>query len=165
MLVIGKVLKSHGIKGEIKVDSFMDTPDILLKLKEVYIDNTLYKIERTALNGSFVLFKLSGLESIEDAEKLRNKEISAKKQNLPPNKKGRYYVDEIIGCKVFDNKQLLGEVINILQYGSADVYVLENNGKQIMFPFIDGVVANINILDKKITVNIEKFLQVAVYED
>lgn len=165
MLVIGKVLKAHGIKGEIKVNSFMDTPDILLKLKEISIGNTLYDIERTALIGSFILFKLRGIDSIESAEKLRNLEITVKKSSLPPVEKGRYYIDDIMGCRVLASGETIGEIVDILQYGSADVYVVKSLDKQIMFPFVDGVIKNINISSKEITVNKDKFLQVAVYED
>lgn len=163
MLVIGKVLKAHGIKGEIKVQSFMDTPDILLKVKEVYIDNVLYKIQRTALNGSFVLYKLSDIDSVESAEKLRNFDILTKKEKLPPSNE-RYYIEDIIGCTVLADKAI-GKVVDILQYGSADIYVVESDGKQIMFPFIDGVIDSIDIKRKEITVNKTKFSQVAVYED
>lgn len=165
MLAVGKVLKAHGIKGEIKVNSFMDTPDILLKLKEIYIGETLYKIERTALNGSFILFKLGGVDSVEVAETLRNCEITVPKNKLPPIEKGRYYIEDILGCVVISDGETVGKVVDILQYGSADIYVVNSNDKQIMFPFIDGVVANINISNKEITVNKDKFLQVAVYED
>lgn len=163
MLVVGKVLKAHGIKGEIKVQSFLDTPDMLLNIKEIYIDNNLYKVQRTALNGSFVLYKLSGVDSVESAEMLRNYDIYAKKSSivLP---KDRYYIEDIIGCTVLSD-QALGIVTDILQYGSADVYVVENNGKQIMFPFVEGVIEEINLQRKEIIVNKQRFLEVALYED
>lgn len=165
MLTIGKVLKAHGVRGDIKVDCYLDTPQKMLKIKEVLIDGKNYKIERTAQSGSFVLFKLDGIDTMEQAETLRNTLIMAKKEDLPPNEEGRYYIDDIIGCTVIRGEETIGNVVDIYQYGSADVYVVSSDKGQIMFPFVDGVIDNIDIKNKKITINKSKFAEVAVYED
>ncbi len=165
MLIIGKALKAHGVRGHIKVESYLDTPQQMLKLKEVFIDGKNYKIERTALNGSFVLLKLEAIDAMDEAEKFRNAIIYASKENLPKNEAGRYYIDDIIGCLVKNNEETLGKVTDIYQYGSADVYVIDSSSGQIMFPFVDGVIENIDINNKVILVNKTKFAEVAVYED
>ncbi|NCA92309.1 16S rRNA processing protein RimM [bacterium] len=165
MLIIGKALKAHGVRGDIKVDCYLDTPQKMLKLKQVFIDGKNYKIERTAQSGSFVLFKLDGIDTMEQAETLRNTLIMAKKEDLPPNEEGRYYIDDIIGCIVKSKAEILGKVVDIYQYGSADIYVVSSDKGQIMFPFVDGVIDNIDINNKEITVNESKFAEVAVYED
>ena len=165
MLIIGKVLKAHGIKGDIKVESYLDTPKKMLKLKEVFIDGNNYKIERTAQSGSFVLLTLGGIDNIEQAEKLKSAIISCPKKDLPPNEEGRYFIDDVIGCSVTNGEEILGNVVDIYQYGSADIYVISGSKGQIMFPLVEGVVKNIDIKNKEIIVNKDKFAEVAVYED
>lgn len=165
MLTIGKALKAHGVRGDIKVDCYLDTPQKMLKIKEVLIDGKNYKIERTAQSGSFVLFKLEGIDTMEQAETLRNTLIMAKKEDLPPNEEGRYYIDDIIGCTIISGEETIGKVVDIYQYGSADIYVVSSDKGQIMFPFVDGVIDNIDITNKLITINNSKFAEVAVYED
>lgn len=165
MLVIGKALKAHGVRGDIKAECYLDTPQKMLELKQVFIDGRNYKIERTARSGSFVLLKLCGIDSMEQAETLKNAIFYAQKADLPPNEEGRYYIDDIIGCIVKSKAEILGKVVDIYQYGSADVYVIDGDKGQIMFPFLDGVIDNIDINNKEITVNESKFAEVAVYED
>ncbi len=165
MLVVGKILKAHGVRGDVKAESYMDAPNLFSKLKTVYIDGKPIVVERARSSGGFALLKLVGVDTMNDAEALRNKELFAKKEDLPKPQEGRFYIDDLLGCSVTDGVAVIGVLDDIYQYGSADVYVVKSNGATIMFPLIDGVAENIDVKTKVITVNRAEFDKVAVYED
>lgn len=166
MLAVGKALKAHGIRGDVKAESYMDAPDLFSKIKTLYVGGKPYTVEKARAMGNFVLIKFKDVDTMNAAEAFRNRELFAKKEDLPKPKEGRYYIDDLIGCATSDGDgQFLGTVSDVYQYGSADVYVLEYKGKTVMFPFVDGVVLNVDTDNKKITVDGKEFEKVAVYED
>ncbi|MDD4316220.1 MAG: ribosome maturation factor RimM [Clostridia bacterium] len=162
-MLIGKVSKPHGVKGGIKVESFMDTPYAFSAIKEVEINATVYKIEKAQV-GQPLILKLSGVDTVEAAEKLRNAQIFINKERAPQPPDGRYYVDDLIGCRVLLEGEVVGELTDILQYGSADIYCV-SGAKNFMFPYVGEVIAKIDIASKEIVLNEREFDKVAVYED
>ena len=166
MLAVGKGLKAHGIRGDVKTECYTDTPDLFLKIKKLTVDKKEYIVERARVSGNFAYLKFRGIDTMNDAENFRNKEFFVNKADLPDPGEGRYYIDDVIGCAVFDGDKKIGFMEEVLQYGSADVYVMRApDGKTIMFPYVDGVIDNIDIVGKKISIIKEGFDKVAVYED
>lgn len=164
MLIIGKVLRPHGVRGSLKIQSYMDTPYSFSEMKTIFVKGIEYKIEKVQPSDSSVILKLEGIDSIEDAQNLRNAELTTPKEQAPELPQGRFYIDDLIGCKVFSNKKEIGELFEILQYGSADIYCV-NGKKKVMFPYVGNVVESIDIKNKKIVLNEDEFQKVAVYED
>lgn len=166
-IVIGKVIKPQGIKGEIKIDVASSDKKLVSKLKELFVDGKKFKVlsVKNLVNGVFV--KLDGINDRNEAELLRGKEVSFLKENMPKLDDGRYLVADIIGCKVCVENAVLGEITDILQYGSADVYVVKGvEGKaDFMFPCLKTVLKKVNIESKIINLNKEVLEQIAVYED
>lgn len=166
MLTVGKAIKAHGIRGDIKAECYMDEAAMFSSLKVLYFDGNAYEVEKTRSMGNFLLIKLSGVDTMDDAEKFRGKEIFARKTDLPQPKEGRYYIDDLVGSTVVNEcGERLGLLKQILQYGSADVYLMSDRGKTVMFPLIDGVVKSVDIVKKVITVDSLEYSKVAVYED
>ena len=166
MLAVGKGLKAHGIRGDVKTECYTDTPALFLKIKKLTVDKKEYEIEHARISGNFVLVKFRGIDTMNDAERFRNKEFFAKKSDLPDPGEGRYYIDDVIGCFVYDGEKKIGAMEDILQYGSADVYVMRGiDGKMVMFPYVDGVIEKIDVVEKEIFIIKNGFDKVAVYED
>lgn len=165
MLVVGRALKAHGVRGDVKAECFMDAPGLFSAIKTVYADGEAYEVEKSRVNGNFVLLKLKGVDTMDDAEKLRGKELSVRREELPAPAEGRYYIDDLIGCSVFDGAEKIGVLAEILQHGSADVYVVHGRRGVVMFPLVDGVVRSVDIGGKRIEVDGTEFGRVAVYED
>ena len=166
MLKVGKILRPHGVKGEVKTESYLDSPDLLARTKTVFIGGTKYTVEFGRVSGGFCLLKLSGISDMNGAESLRNLELSAEKSDLPPLSVGRFYISDLLGCKVFVSDTYIGKLTDILQNGAKDVYTVENeSGKTVYFPLADGVITDINIAEKRITADRNRFDEVAVYED
>lgn len=166
MLEVCKALKAHGIRGEIKAECFTDEPGALGKIKSFFIDGKEYKTERVKPFGNFALIKLLGVDDMNAAEALRGKVMFVPREQMPVPKEGAYYIDDIVGCVVRGESGLLyGKVEEVLQYGSADVFVLRKDGKTVMFPHLKRVVSQIIPEDKVILVKEEEFEKVVVYED
>lgn len=166
MLTVGKILKAHGIRGDVKAESYMDTPASFSALKTLYTEGKEFPLEKAKPAGNFVLLKFKGVDTMNEAEKLRGKLLFAKKEDLPDPGKGRYYIDDLLGSRVCDEEgAVLGILKDILQYGSADVYLLETDKGTVMFPYVGEVIREISTERKTITVCRREFGKVAVYED
>ena len=103
-----------------------------------------------------LLVKFVGIDTIEEAEKLKNLQIKIDSENIGELEENEFYFHEIIGCEVFDeNGKSLGEIIEILTPGANDVWVIKGqNGKEILIPYIEDVVKKIDIENKKIDIEV-----------
>ena len=163
-LVIGEVLKPQGIRGELKVKTFTDFPEDVKAFKTVYIDDTPYKILsfRVGTDGAAYL-GLRGIPDRNAAELFRGKKLEGDRQDAPELEEGQYYIVDIIGlsCET-EEGEVLGVVKDIANLAS-DVYTIEKNGKNILFPAVKGVVVKVDIEGGKLIVHKPKFDEVAVY--
>lgn len=162
---VGKVLKAQGIKGEIKLQSYLDDVAMFKGLKQLYIGSREYSVEQFRSDGSFCYAKLSGVSDRNTAEYLQNCAVYADKEciSIPQN---RYFVQDLIGCAVAtDSGEDVGEVTDVLQYGAADVLVCRKDGKGVSFPFLKDLVVSVSVERKRIVVAGKRFAEVAVYED
>ena len=100
-LEIGKIVNIHGIKGEIKVQPWADTPDDLLYFEEIWINGVKYNVINARTQKSCVLMKIEGVDTPEDAEKLRNKVISVDKDDFELDE-GIYFWEDLLGLEVRD---------------------------------------------------------------
>ncbi len=163
-LTIGEVLKPQGIRGELKVKTFTDTPEIVKQFGTVYIDDTPYKILsfRVGVDGAAYL-GLRGIPDRNAAELFRGKKIEGKREDAPPLEEGRYYIVDIIGLTcVSEEGEELGKVTNVVNL-SADVYTIEKAGKSILFPAVKGVIAKVDLQNEKLVVKKSIFDEIAVY--
>lgn len=159
MYVVGQVLKPQGIKGEIKVNSISPNPERFKSLKKIYIQKEnldTYSIESVRISNKFVFLKLLGINNREDTETLRGCDILIDESDLIKLSPGEYFVHEVIGCQVVSEDGLkLGEVIDISQYSSNDVYVVKNEaGKEVLIPATIEVIKQVDIEQKRIVVHL-----------
>lgn len=164
MPLIGKVVKAHGIRGDLKVKIFMDSPDCFVKIKKISINNKAYSVEKAKVDKGYVLLKITGVDDMTTAETFRDAEIFCERRELPKPKDNRYYIDDIMGCTFYADDDQIGKIVDILQYGSADVLVIRGE-KKVMVPWLKSLCAEINIGEKMFRVKKEKFLEVVTDED
>lgn len=164
---VGKVVKAQGIKGEIKLEVEIDDLASFVKQKVLKIKDTVYEVEsaKNLVNGVFV--KLIGIDDRNAADLMRGSLVYISKATQPELPKGRYYIVDLIGCKICVNGVERGVLEDIIQNGSADVYVVKGcgNHNDFMFPALKSVLQNIDIENKKIELNEERLKEIAVYED
>ena len=143
----GKIVGTHGIKGMLRVQPWSDSPEFLTGFKYLYTDSegkNRLEIVSAKPHGNVVLMAVSGVGSIEDAEKLRGTVIYIDRDDagLP---EGRFFITDLIGCSVtdFDSGKILGTLTDVSQTGANDVWHIENGGKEYLVPAIEDVIMTV----------------------
>ncbi|MCR3923363.1 MAG: ribosome maturation factor RimM, partial [Firmicutes bacterium] len=164
MATIGKVIGTHGVKGNLKVQPFSDFPQRITTLARVFVGNdeasTVYKVLEAFVNGRFWVVRLESVTDMAMAEKLKGTMLMiplTERVKLPAN---AYYLDQIIGLTVFTMDGLrLGEVKDVLKTGSNDVYVVQQDqGQDILIPALKTVVKNIDLENARVNVDLPEGL-------
>lgn len=159
-ICIGVVTKPQALKGEFRVKPQLLNLNQYKNFEKVYIGSFEYNVEKVTLRDTFVILKVSNINSCEEAELLRNKEIFADMEIEGSDEDNSLYVGYIL--KILDEN--IGKISDVNNYGSKDIvsFVGERNG---MMPIIDGLFENIDNDNKIITLNKEIFDQIVAYED
>ncbi|MBQ2754161.1 MAG: 16S rRNA processing protein RimM [Clostridia bacterium] len=153
MLEIGKIVNTHGLKGEMKIAPWCDGFDFFKQVKTVFINEKQYEITNSRQQKNLFVIKLSGVDSVDDTPGFINKVVYAKKSTLPELPENTYYIVDLIGLEVFNNGECVGKVYDVLQLKSNDVYVVKSDdGKEILVPAIKEFVKNISIDGNRIDV-------------
>ena len=159
-LELGQIVNVKGLKGEVKVNSFTDDntkferiPNVFLKQKGNLKE---YSIESVGYNKNQVIIKFKGIDTIEEAEKLRNSYIVVDREIFGELPEGVYYIADLLGLDVYtEDGTHIGKVDDIFSTGSNDVYVVKDElGKQKLLPGIDEVIKQIDLESGKIIVNL-----------
>ncbi|SKA76382.1 16S rRNA processing protein RimM [Clostridium sp. USBA 49] len=151
-LAIGQIINTHGIKGEVKVYPLTDDIKRFRKVKTAYIDGVCKNIIWCKIQSNKVILKIEGIDSIEEAEKYKNKYIEVSRNEAVELSEGEYFIADIIGCKVFDKNNIeLGEVYDVIKTGSNDVYWVKGK-KEILVPALKNIILDINIIENKIII-------------
>ena len=161
-LKVGKIVNTHSLKGEVKVISSTDFEEERFKKGSKLLitrGNQLIRevvVESYRNHKNFLLVKFEEIDSVEEAEKLKNLQIKIDSTEVGKLEENEFYFHEIIGCQVFDeNDKNLGEIIDILTPGANDVWVIKGeNGKEILIPYIEDVVKQIDITNKKVNIEV-----------
>lgn len=148
-LECGKVVSTHGITGEIKVQSWCDTPEDLLNIKNIYFGEGTgrIEIERIRIHKGMGIFKIVGVNSIEDAQSFRGKILFASREDLSVEE-GEYFIQDLIGISVFDvdDGTLYGTLDDVTETGANDVYHIKfADGETRLIPVIPDVIIETNI--------------------
>ena len=161
-LVIGKILKPQGIRGEVKVLPYTDGAEVFCGLKRVFIDGEEYKILNARAGDGTAYLALRGVPDRNAAELLRDKELTLPREEAPEPEEGSYYIADLLGSEIVtDTGKLLGTLKDIRQ-AATDIYTLETEKGDILFPAAKGVILSIDTENKKITVSEKRFKEVAV---
>ncbi len=162
MLIVGEVLKPQGIRGEIKVKPFTDSPEDFYAFKRVFLGGEEYRVLKARMGGGAVFLTLRGVPDRNAAELLRGKEISVLREDAPALEEGVYYIADLLGSAVeTEAGEHLG-VLTDIRPAATDIYTLEKDGKEILFPAVEGVILGIEPGAKRIVVDPKRFGEVAV---
>ncbi len=149
-LETGKIVSIHGLKGEVKIQPWCDSPEYLCTFKCLYSKSgdRVYEIERIRPQGNMVIAKLKGIDTPEQAQALRGRilYIDRDDADLP---EGSYFVADLIGLEVRDESgRSYGVISDVLQTGANDVYEIKSNdGKLYYIPAIPSVILSTDIQD------------------
>ncbi len=159
-LEVGQIVNTFGIKGFVKIYPYVDDIQRFDDLKNVYIQtkkfNTKLEIEEVKYQKNMVLVKFKGIDTLEQAEKLKNAYVEIDRSDAIPLEEGQYFIADLLGLEVFlDTGEKLGILEDIFNTGSKDIYVVKNElGKQYLLPYIDEVIKDIDLEKGKIIVHL-----------
>ena len=160
---IGHISNTHGLKGEMKVRPFTEDKKryeelkkILINIKDEYKE---YEIESVRYQKDVVLLKLKGVESIEEAERLKGRYIKIPRELAKETDEDEFFIADLIGCEVYQD-ELLGVVDDVFTAGASDVYVIKRKGKKdLLLPALKSIIKNVNVENKRIDVEIPRGLE------
>lgn len=159
-LEIGQIVNTFGIKGFVKVNPWVNDVTRFDDLKKVYIKirKSLkeLEIEEVKYHKNQVLLKFKGIETVEQAEMLRNAILEIDRKDAIPLEEGEYFIADLLESEVYtDEGEKLGILEDIFNTGSNDIYVVKNElGKSILLPRIKDVFKEIDVENKKIIVHL-----------
>jgi 16S rRNA processing protein RimM len=158
-MYIGRVANTHGVKGVIKVLPTTDDPKRFELLEKVTIEDARgkeadYTVIKVKYLHQFVLLELKEVTDMNMAESLKLGIIKIPKEEALPLETDEYYVQDLIGLKVYDHLDVyLGVIKDVLFTGSNEVYVVAlETGKELLLPAIKGCILNVDMTDKRMKV-------------
>ena len=161
-LELGKINNTHGLKGELKFEYWCDGIEYLKQLKKVYFDEngggeTELKSARPQKN--IAIIKLSGIDTIEQAQELKNKILYCNRDDAQIES-GAYYLADLIGCSVIDAEtgENYGEICDIMNYGSCDIYDVKKEKKHTLIPATPDIIAETDVENSIVRINAMKGL-------
>ena len=162
MIEIAKILKPQGIKGEVKALSSTNVSEIFDTLKSCLVGNKTMHIQHISSRQGFLYIKFEEINSRNDAENYRNQSLYIEKSLLEQFKdEDKFLVDDLIGMVIYDeNGEMVGQVLDIVNYGASDIIILEKDKRLYEVPFVDDVFAK---KGDKLIANSQKLLEVMVW--
>ena len=148
-LEIGKITSTHGIKGEMRFQPWCDGPEFLAKFKTLYFDKKGEKAVKIKArpNGEMAILKIDGVDTVEEAAKLRDKVLYMKRSDAKLSD-GQYFIQELMDCTVYDADDesiCYGVLTDVSQTGANDVWHIEKDGKEYLIPAIPPVVISTDV--------------------
>ena len=136
LIEAGKVVNTHGIKGDVRLLPWADSPGFLTGFKHIYINEKPVKILAANVHKGCVIATLEGIDNIDDAIKLKGSVFKIKKTDVQLEE-GRYFIDDLIGLKALDaeSNEDLGTVTDVLSLPSNNVYVIKGS-REILVPAV-----------------------------
>ncbi len=151
-LELGQIVSTHGIKGEVRINPWCDSPAFAKKFKTVYFDNLgnqPIKVEACRPHGNVILMKLEGINSVETALTHKNRVIYIKRDDAHLSKE-TWFIEELIGCDVFDvdTGAFYGKITEVSVTGANDVWhITDNSNNEYLIPAIKDVVIDVDVND------------------
>ncbi len=146
-LEAGKIVTTHGIRGEVKIMPYTDTPELLCEFDRLFIgkDKAELYIERARVAKNMVIAKIEGVDTVEAAEKYRNKVLFMHRDDLELDE-DTYFIQDLIDMEVKDADSgfVYGKITDVLQNGANDVYVIKGD-REYLVPAIPDVVISTDI--------------------
>ncbi|WP_027701638.1 ribosome maturation factor RimM [Metaclostridioides mangenotii] len=154
---IGQIVNTQGLKGEVKIYPLTDDINRFDDLDKFYLDKDLQKeweVEKVRYKGKMVIMKIKAIDSIEDAERLRNKFICIGRESTRELDEDEFFIADMIGIDAFTvDGDRVGVLREVLQYSANDVYVIEGDGKEYLIPAILKFVPEINMEERKMIID------------
>ena len=145
-LEAGQIVNTHGIRGEVKIVPWCDSPEFLLQFDTLYLDEKPVKVLETRAHKGNVLARLEGVDDVNAAMVLKGRTVSIDRTGvvLP---EGRHFLADLMGLDVLDadSGEKLGIIADVLTPPAHEVYVVKGAGCEYLIPAVDEFLAETNV--------------------
>lgn len=159
LLLMGKVIRPHGLGGSLRISSYAESGESFLKCGTVLLESVSggtdeYEVVSVTPHHKCLLVKVRGMDSFTQAERYRGAAIFARKETLAPKGEEEYLWDDLIGMDVYSGTgKHIGTLREVLPTGSNDIYVVRQGKKEVLIPAIHEVVREIDLENKKMIIS------------
>ena len=154
-LEAGKIVTTHGIRGEVKIMPYTDVPELLCEFDRLFIgkEHREVIIERSRVFKNTVIAKIEGINTPEEAETLRTKILYMHRDDLELDE-DTYFIQDLIGMEVrdADSGQVYGRLDDVMQTGANDVYVIKGDDREYLVPAIADVIVSTDLENDIMTI-------------
>ena len=156
-IVIGKIINTRGLKGELIILSYAQSREGFLEYQEYFIKSLEtfkpLKVEKKGhYKGNRFVFKVKEITSLEQAEALKNQEIYIDTSQLEPLQEKKFYYESLLDAQVFIEEKFLGLVKQVFNFGSCDIIEVQNNEtlKTHNLPLLNQYLKELSVENKKV---------------
>ena len=151
-LEAGKIVNLHGVRGDMRIECYCDSPKILSEIKTLYLrapdgSYTPHKCARMQVYKGMVLARFEGVDTYEAAAVFKNQTVFADRTDIPC-KTGTYFIADLLGLPVIDaeNGTVYGKMSDVVNYGAGNLYeVTSDEGKVFLVPAIPQFIARVEL--------------------
>ena len=161
---IGKIQATQGIRGQLRVIPFAGDASSISQLESVMIKAPTGALERFPVvsakaHGKRVILTLKPFDNINQVLHLVGREIYADRGALPELPSDEYYWSDLLGLQVSTQEgEALGELVDIIETGSNDVYVVKKDGREVLIPALEDVILSVDLAANSMTVSLPEGL-------
>jgi 16S rRNA processing protein RimM len=158
LIAIGRISRPIGTRGEVNIlpltqdkQRFKNLPDVWIGFDAANAE--LKKILNVRINTKQVVFCFDGIETVEEAEKIKDSFLFVAKEDAVKLRDGSYFIDDIIGCEVVTEEQTtVGKITDLLSLPMNDLWVVKKDAKEILIPAVKAIIRQVDIENKRITI-------------
>lgn len=157
-ILIGVIGAPHGIRGNVKLRTFSETPTDIAKYPLYTEDGTLFpkfKVIRWQ-EGGFLIVSLSGIEDRDKALELRGTKLYVKREDLPAPAEDTFYYSDLAGLQVQDTQgKLIGKVLSVENYGAGPLLEIQTGDSTFLAPFKADIITAVDLAAEMLTIDVE----------
>ena len=158
LISVGKVVRPHGLKGEVKVEPLTDWPERFEVYRSLYLEGEKggwVDVERGRVQGRHVILKLQGVDDREGAGALREVVLKIRRRECPPLEEGSYYIFDLVGSTVRTVEgEAIGTVVDVLRMPAQDVFVVDMEGREVLIPAVKAFIKDVDVENKRVVVEL-----------
>jgi 16S rRNA processing protein RimM len=159
LIAIGRISKPIGARGEAKISPLTYSEERFAALSDVWIGHepehvTLKRILKARIDARRIVVTFEGIETVEDAERLRDAYLFVAQKDSVHPQNGTYFIDDVIGCEVVTEEQTyVGRISNLFSLPMNDVWIIQKGSQEIFIPAVKDIIRQVDVENKRITIH------------
>jgi len=155
-VLVGKFGAAHGIKGEVRLQSFTGVPSAIGTYGPLFDSGgrSFALTHLRVVKGDLFVARVDGLKNRTEAEALTNVELFVPRAALPAPEEDEFYLSDLIGLEAFEGEEKLGTIVDVLNFGGGDILEVAPvaGGETLLLPFTKEIVPEIDIARRRVSV-------------